>query len=154
PAHRRARDPRHRGGGAARGPRARAHGAAGPHPRRGAALPAASAGGHAAGRGAGRAPHPGRARPRVGAGAPGRGPRPGGAVMRPLLRYAVLAVGFVAVLGLLHLRPWERTQPLSRSARESLTVGFLPVTCHLTCPVTDYASRTSRTSRFESERFT
>jgi len=31
---------------------------------------------------------------------------------------------------------------------------FLPVTCHLTCPVTDYASKTSSTTRFESERFT
>jgi len=28
------------------------------------------------------------------------------------------------------------------------------VTCHLTCPVTDYASKTSRSTRFESQRFT
>jgi NitT/TauT family transport system substrate-binding protein len=35
-----------------------------------------------------------------------------------------------------------------------LRVGFLPVTCHLTCPVTDYASKTSRRTRFESQRFT
>jgi NitT/TauT family transport system substrate-binding protein len=74
--------------------------------------------------------------------------------MRPLLRYGILALGVVGILGLLHTRPWERARPVSRSARESLTVGFLPVTCHLTCPVTDYASRTSRTTRFESERFT
>jgi NitT/TauT family transport system substrate-binding protein len=33
-------------------------------------------------------------------------------------------------------------------------VGFLPVTCHLTCPVTDYASKTSARTRFESQRFT
>jgi NitT/TauT family transport system substrate-binding protein len=39
-------------------------------------------------------------------------------------------------------------------ARETLTVGFLPVTCHLTCPVTDFATRTSTTSRFESQLFT
>src|SRR4029079_13505422 len=38
--------------------------------------------------------------------------------------------------------------------RETLKVGFLPVTCHLTCPVTDFATRTSTTSRFESQRFT
>ena len=42
-AHGRARHPRHRGGGAARRPRARAVGAAGAHPRRGAARPAAAA---------------------------------------------------------------------------------------------------------------
>ena len=40
------------------------------------------------------------------------------------------------------------------AARETLAVGFLPVTCHLTCPVTDYASKTSRRTRFESQRFT
>jgi NitT/TauT family transport system substrate-binding protein len=39
-------------------------------------------------------------------------------------------------------------------ARQQLNVGFLPVTCHLTCPVTDFASRTSATTRFESQRFT
>ena len=32
-------------------------------------------------------------------------------------------------------------------------VGYLPVTCHLTCPVTDYASRSSRFARFESQRY-
>src|SRR6266404_4299250 len=35
-----------------------------------------------------------------------------------------------------------------------LVVGFLPVTCHLTCPVTDFATRTSKETRFESQRFT
>ena len=38
--------------------------------------------------------------------------------------------------------------------RETLAVGYLPVTCHLTCPVTDFASKTSRATRFESQRFT
>lgn len=38
--------------------------------------------------------------------------------------------------------------------REVVKVGFLPVTCHLTCPVTDFASKTSRRTRFESQRFT
>jgi NitT/TauT family transport system substrate-binding protein len=75
-------------------------------------------------------------------------------MMRPLLRYGILAVGVVVMLGLLHARPWERARPAQGGARETLTVGFLPVTCHLTCPVTDYASKTSRTTRFESERFT
>jgi NitT/TauT family transport system substrate-binding protein len=34
-------------------------------------------------------------------------------------------------------------------------VGFLPVTCHLTCPVTDYATKSTTTgTRFQSQRFT
>jgi NitT/TauT family transport system substrate-binding protein len=38
---------------------------------------------------------------------------------------------------------------------QSLTVAFIPVTCHLTCPVTDYASKTSTTgTRFDALRFT
>ncbi|MDQ3812440.1 MAG: ABC transporter substrate-binding protein, partial [Armatimonadota bacterium] len=37
--------------------------------------------------------------------------------------------------------------------RGELEVGFLPVTCHLTCPVTDFATRTSGKNRFVSKRF-
>jgi NitT/TauT family transport system substrate-binding protein len=38
--------------------------------------------------------------------------------------------------------------------RGSLTVAFIPVTCHLTCPVTDFASKTSTTgTRFDAMRF-
>jgi NitT/TauT family transport system substrate-binding protein len=38
--------------------------------------------------------------------------------------------------------------------RQTLTVAFIPVTCHLTCPVTDYASKTSTTgTRFDAMRF-
>jgi len=70
----------------------------------------------------------------------------------PLVRYFLLAVAAVVVLGLLRTRPWSARVP--QSDRETLAVGFLPVTCHLTCPVTDYASKTSRSTRFESQRFT
>lgn len=38
--------------------------------------------------------------------------------------------------------------------REKILVGFLPVTCHLTCPVTDFATKSSKQTRFESQRFT
>jgi NitT/TauT family transport system substrate-binding protein len=39
--------------------------------------------------------------------------------------------------------------------QQTLTVAFVPVTCHLTCPVTDYASKTSTTgTRFDAQRFT
>ncbi len=38
--------------------------------------------------------------------------------------------------------------------QQSLTVAFVPVTCHLTCPVTDYASKTTTTgTRFDALRF-
>ncbi|HLK57185.1 MAG TPA: hypothetical protein VKU00_11500, partial [Chthonomonadaceae bacterium] len=38
--------------------------------------------------------------------------------------------------------------------KNSLTVAFLPVTCHLTCPVTDYASKTTTSdTRFDAMRF-
>lgn len=38
--------------------------------------------------------------------------------------------------------------------RESLRVGFLPVTCHLTCPVIDWTTRHSATGAlFESKRY-
>ncbi|PYS51700.1 MAG: hypothetical protein DMF68_03455, partial [Acidobacteria bacterium] len=38
--------------------------------------------------------------------------------------------------------------------QQTLTVAFVPVTCHLTCPVTDYASKTTKTAtRFDALRF-
>ena len=40
------------------------------------------------------------------------------------------------------------------TGRQKLTVAFIPVTCHLTCPVTDYASKTSTTgTEFDAMRF-
>jgi NitT/TauT family transport system substrate-binding protein len=76
----------------------------------------------------------------------------------PAMRWGIGAVAVVAALGLLRFKPWQR-EPASvttgpAAARETLAVGFLPVTCHLTCPVTDYASKTSAATRFESQRFT
>lgn len=78
----------------------------------------------------------------------------------PFVRWSAGAIVFVAALGLLRLHPWQRSGRVGSAAAtagsgpETLTVGYLPVTCHLTCPVTDYATRTSQTSRFESQRFT
>jgi NitT/TauT family transport system substrate-binding protein len=73
--------------------------------------------------------------------------------------WVVGALAAVAVLALLRLHPWQRASGTASpgpvpEARETLAVGFLPVTCHLTCPVTDYATKTSRSTRFESQRFT
>ena len=69
-------------------------------------------------------------------------------------RWIVGAVAFTCVLGVLRFKPWRSDEVASGRDRETLKVGFLPVTCHLTCPVTDFATRTSRGTRFESQRFT
>jgi NitT/TauT family transport system substrate-binding protein len=70
-------------------------------------------------------------------------------ISRWLLGFLIFAVGITA----LRFRPWK-TQVAVPQPREILKVGFLPVTCHLTCPVTDFASKSSKSTRFESQRFT
>src|SRR6478735_4130873 len=77
----------------------------------------------------------------------------------PFVKWVVGALAAIAVLALLRLHPWRRASATASpgpvpEARETLAVGFLPVTCHLTCPVTDYATKASRSTRFESQRFT
>ena len=78
----------------------------------------------------------------------------------PVTRWLIGIIAFIAVLGVLRFKPWqsdsikETFQGQTKSARQELKVGFLPVTCHLTCPVTDFATRTSTANRFESQRFT
>ena len=68
------------------------------------------------------------------------------------LRLTLIVVAVLATLTLAHKKPW-RTQTASAAAE--LQVGFLPVTCHLTCPVTDFATKTATTgTRFISQRFT
>jgi len=68
------------------------------------------------------------------------------------LRITIIIVATLAILTVLHEAPWRSG---TASAAESLDVGYLPVTCHLTCPVTDYATSTSTTStHFKSQRFT
>jgi len=84
-----------------------------------------------------------------------------------LLRGVLMAVAAVVFLGVLRFKPWQSrnqesvpqtvsntAQSPASGAREELAVGFLPVTCHLTCPVTDFATRTSASTRFASMRFT
>jgi NitT/TauT family transport system substrate-binding protein len=78
----------------------------------------------------------------------------------PVARWTIGIVALIAVLGVLRFKPWrykslsEVFSGKSAQTRQDLKVGYLPVTCHLTCPVTDFATRTSTTSRFESQRFT
>jgi len=73
-------------------------------------------------------------------------------------RWVLGLVVLIAVLGVFRFKLWHGA-PFAGTgqqaeAREELKVGFLPVTCHLTCPVTDFATRTSKETRFESQRFT
>ena len=63
---------------------------------------------------------------------------------------------FILILGLLRYKPWNNSGSVNvrdvvhegpnNKAKRELTVGFLPVTCHLTCPVTDFASKTTRSN--------
>jgi NitT/TauT family transport system substrate-binding protein len=70
---------------------------------------------------------------------------------RWLLGIIIVFAGITA----LRLKPWQRDHAAEVAGnRETLKVGFLPVTCHLTCPVTDFASKTSSSTRFVSQRFT
>jgi NitT/TauT family transport system substrate-binding protein len=71
-------------------------------------------------------------------------------------RWLVGLILLIAVLAFIRFKPWRLrgTSQQQAQARAELKVGFLPVTCHLTCPVTDYATRTSAQTRFESQRFT
>lgn len=81
----------------------------------------------------------------------------------PVARNILFALGVIVVLSVLRFvmlkRASNEDNPLhvgpNPNARQSLTVAYVPVTCHLTCPVTDYASRTTTTgTRFDALRFT
>jgi NitT/TauT family transport system substrate-binding protein len=68
-------------------------------------------------------------------------------------RLILIVVLTLTALGLLRYRPWNSNGAINardvihegsnKKAQRELTVGYLPVTCHLTCPVTDFASKTT-----------
>jgi NitT/TauT family transport system substrate-binding protein len=71
-------------------------------------------------------------------------------------------VGYVGLLVFFRYRALHKARPHTEETfhqaptqgRQTLTVAFIPVTCHLTCPVTDYASKTSTTgTEFDAMRF-
>lgn len=71
--------------------------------------------------------------------------------MNAKIRVALATAITLVALTVLHKRPWEVTG----ASASTLSVGFLPVTCHLTCPVTDFATKSTTTgTRFQSQRFT
>lgn len=82
------------------------------------------------------------------------------------LRAVLGIVAVIAVLGALRFKPWQNSSTNSTAptatvsnnsgstGKQEIAVGFLPVTCHLTCPVTDFATQTSPRNHFKSMRFT
>ena len=77
-------------------------------------------------------------------------------------RIVAVVTVFIAALIFFRYRALHKPLPHEKEThhvgpgdgRQTLEVAFLPVTCHLTCPVTDYASRTSTTgTRFDALRF-
>lgn len=63
-------------------------------------------------------------------------------------RLTLVVAAFLTTLTVAHKRPWQEAEA------SSLLVGYLPVTCHLTCPVTSFASKTTSSgTRFDSQRF-
>src|SRR5205814_1040470 len=72
-------------------------------------------------------------------------------MMKAPVKIGVLVVGAVAALAALRYKPWHHGRG---GGAGELEVGYLPVTCHLTCPVTDFATQTTKTgTRFVSHRF-
>jgi NitT/TauT family transport system substrate-binding protein len=71
------------------------------------------------------------------------------------MRWILGVLTFLAAISVLRFKPWmpHSGSTGSLTPREKLVVGFLPVTCHLTCPVTDFATKTSAGTRFESQLF-
>jgi NitT/TauT family transport system substrate-binding protein len=79
-------------------------------------------------------------------------------------RIIIIVALVLTTLGLLRYRPWNSSGAINarevihegtnKQATRELTVGYLPVTCHLTCPVTDFASKTTQTNtNFNSRVF-
>ena len=80
----------------------------------------------------------------------------------PTVRAVLTVIIGLVVLGILRYKPWQHRNPdvfvgttPQGGTRQTLQVAYVPVTCHLTCPVTDFASKTSTTgTRFDALRFT
>jgi NitT/TauT family transport system substrate-binding protein len=81
---------------------------------------------------------------------------------KAILVVAAVVIGFAVIVFLRYRslnKPRSHEQETYHQGpnggqQQTLTVAFVPVTCHLTCPVTDYASKTTQTgTRFDALRF-
>ncbi len=80
------------------------------------------------------------------------------------VKSVLVFIAAIVLLAVLRFKPWQKPNgeepafhkgPNAPGERQSLEVAYVPVTCHLTCPVTDFASHTSTTgTRFDALRFT
>jgi NitT/TauT family transport system substrate-binding protein len=83
------------------------------------------------------------------------------------LKIVLVVIAVLVALVLLRTQPWNQKKTVTAGpethigpntgtdTKQTLTVAYLPVTCHLTCPVTDFASKTTDTgTRFDSKKFT
>ncbi|WP_374075884.1 ABC transporter substrate-binding protein [Bdellovibrio bacteriovorus] len=69
-------------------------------------------------------------------------------------KWIIAIILTVVVLGALGVIRNQIKKNSENTAKHVLDVGFLPVTCHLTCPVTDFATSRNPDYRFLSQRFT
>ena len=53
------------------------------------------------------------------------------------VKLALITIATLVALTVAHKKPWRSSDAYAAS----LDVGFLPVTCHLTCPVTDFINK-------------
>lgn len=60
----------------------------------------------------------------------------------------------IILLAFAGLYRYQSKSQIVKSSKVVLDVGYLPVTCHLTCPVTDFATSRNPNYRFMSQRFT
>lgn len=68
-------------------------------------------------------------------------------------RWIIIGLALFLLVAVIRFRPWEKKEAEELSKREQLDVGFLPVTCHLTCPVTDFATKNSKSAKFDSKLY-
>ncbi len=73
-------------------------------------------------------------------------------------RYAATAVVWLAAISVLHgwlnLNAFQARRAGADGGKKTFKIGFLPVTCHLTCPVTDFINRSMTGSNiYEPIRF-
>lgn len=66
------------------------------------------------------------------------------------LRTSVISVGALWAVVITLLHGWLNLQAVggSMASREKFRVGFIPVTCHLTCPVTDFINKSMEGESF------
>lgn len=69
---------------------------------------------------------------------------------KKIVLYSSLLVLVLVTLGLYR---YKKNQVVKIEGVKVLEVGYLPVTCHLTCPVTDFATSKNPGFRFKSLRF-